>query len=53
MRARLDAAVRVVPELSDYAAGLRLAYDALEVHEPGVPVQRIHATSTSARCCGP
>jgi maltokinase len=42
MRGRLDAAVHVVPDLADYAAGLRLAYDALEAHEPGVPVQRIH-----------
>jgi maltokinase len=42
MRDRLDASVQVVPELAEYAAGLRATYDALEGHEPGVPVQRVH-----------
>jgi len=42
MRARLDSAVASVPELADYALRLRATYDALEKHEAGVPVQRIH-----------
>jgi maltokinase len=42
MRVRLDDAVRVVPELAEFAPGLLQAYDALGGHEPGVPVQRIH-----------
>jgi maltokinase len=42
MRARLEEAARVVPELAEYAPGLQSAYDAVEAHEPGVPVQRIH-----------
>jgi maltokinase len=42
MRGRLDSAVGSVPELADYATRLRATYDALEKHEAGVPVQRIH-----------
>jgi maltokinase len=42
MRGRLEAALAVVPELADHAAGLRAAFDALAEHEPGVPVQRVH-----------
>ena len=42
MRDRLARAAKVVPELADYTPGLQLAFDALEGHEPGVPVQRIH-----------
>ena len=42
MERRLDAALAAVPELADYAAGLREAFRALGAHEPGVPVQRVH-----------
>jgi maltokinase len=42
MRGRLEVAVGSVPELADYAPRLRVTYDALEKHEAGVPVQRIH-----------
>jgi len=42
MHERLDAALAVVPELADYADGLRSAYDALAELRAGVPVQRIH-----------
>lgn len=44
MRARLDHAVGVVPQLAEHAAGLRARYDALaEVEaEADEPVQRIH-----------
>ncbi|MDQ1748844.1 MAG: maltokinase [Frankiaceae bacterium] len=42
MHERLDAALAVVPELADYADGLRSAYDALAGLPAGVPVQRIH-----------
>jgi maltokinase len=42
MRGRLEAAAASVPELADYGPRLRATYDALEKHEAGVPVQRIH-----------
>jgi maltokinase len=42
MRGRLEGAVASVPELADFAPRLRGIYDALEKHEAGVPVQRIH-----------
>ena len=42
MQQRLDDAVAVVPELEDYAGGLREAFRALGAHQPGVPVQRVH-----------
>ena len=42
MRGRLETAIASVRELADYAPRLRGIYDALEKHEAGVPVQRIH-----------
>jgi maltokinase len=42
MHERLDAALAVVPELGEFADGLRSAYDALAELRAGVPVQRIH-----------
>ena len=42
MRARLDRAVAAVPELAEFASGLRAAYEAVADHPPGVPMQRIH-----------
>ncbi|MDQ1686494.1 MAG: maltokinase [Frankiaceae bacterium] len=42
MHERLDAALAVVPELAQFADGLRASYDALAGLKSGVPVQRIH-----------
>jgi maltokinase len=42
MRGRLDRALATVPQLTDYATGLRSAFDALGAHAAGVPVQRVH-----------
>jgi maltokinase len=42
MRARLEAAINVVPELKDYAETLEATYDALAAWPEDVPVQRIH-----------
>ena len=42
MGRRLDAALPVVPQLEDFAAGLRAAFTALATHPAGVPVQRVH-----------
>ena len=42
MRERLDAAVDAVPGLAPFADLLRTAYDAVEVIEEAVPVQRVH-----------
>lgn len=42
MRARLDLAVRVAPELAPYADGLRERYDALAGLDTEIPVQRVH-----------
>ncbi|HST67494.1 MAG TPA: hypothetical protein VLM05_20155, partial [Mycobacteriales bacterium] len=42
MERRLDAALPAVPQLADYATGLREAFAALGAHPAGVPVQRVH-----------
>jgi maltokinase len=42
MHARLDAALRVVPDLEPHAAGLREAFDALVKMEQPLVVQRVH-----------
>ena len=42
MRARLEAALNVVPELKDYAEALETTYDALAASTDDVPVQRVH-----------
>jgi len=42
MGRRLDEALRQVPRLEDYAAGLRSTFRALAAHPAGVPVQRVH-----------
>ncbi|MGZ6793730.1 MAG: maltokinase N-terminal cap-like domain-containing protein [Mycobacteriales bacterium] len=39
---RLDAALAVVPELAEHAAGLREAYDEVATRTAPVPVQRVH-----------
>jgi maltokinase len=42
MHARLDAAMHVVPELEEHAAGLREAFDALAKVEHSIEIQRVH-----------
>ncbi|WP_331272010.1 maltokinase N-terminal cap-like domain-containing protein [Motilibacter aurantiacus] len=42
MKARLEVAVREVPEAAPYAPALTAAYDALAARTEPVPVQRIH-----------
>jgi maltokinase len=42
MGLRLDAAIHVVPELAEHAAGLRARYDALTELTSPLPVQRVH-----------
>jgi maltokinase len=42
MKARLEAALNVVPELKDFADALEAAYDALATSTDDVPVQRVH-----------
>jgi len=42
MRARLDAACRVVPELTEHAAALRATYDAFATASAAITLQRIH-----------
>jgi maltokinase len=42
MHERLDAALAVVPELAEFADGLRAQYDALAGLRTSIPVQRIH-----------
>jgi maltokinase len=42
MHGRLDASMRVVPQLEEHAAGLREAFDALTKVDHNVPVQRVH-----------
>ena len=42
MRARLDAAIEVVPDLGDLAKGLRELFDAFEARSGQLAVQRIH-----------
>jgi maltokinase len=42
MKARLEAALNVVPELKDYAEALETTYDALAASTEDVPVQRVH-----------
>ncbi len=42
MRARLEAAINVVPELKDFADTLEAAYDAVAAWPEEFPVQRVH-----------
>ncbi len=42
MHRRLDDAVQAVPELGEYADGLRPAYEDLAALDPPLPVQRVH-----------
>jgi maltokinase len=42
MRGRLDAAVQIVPELGDFADGLRAVYDDFETVTDELVLQRIH-----------
>jgi maltokinase len=42
MKRRLDKAVAAIPELGQYAEGLRRAFDALAAYDVPVTVQRIH-----------
>ena len=42
MKRRLDRAVAAIPELGQYADGLRRAFDALAAYDVPVTVQRIH-----------
>jgi maltokinase len=42
MRARLEHALAIVPELEEVAAGLRSAYNELAEARAGLPLQRIH-----------
>lgn len=42
MTRRLEAALATVPQLAEFAPGLRAAFDALGAHASPVPVQRVH-----------